>query len=305
MIIDLGKVWTVRELMMLAIRRLGESGIEDARLNVELILAHVLKYQRIELYMNFDRYLTLDETKAFNELFLRRLKREPLQYILGSTNFMGLNFLVSPDVFIPRPETETLVEQAILFSQKYPDDELIHILDIGTGCGNIAISLAKFIKNSYVTSFDNNFKALDVAKKNAEMHHVESKVCFFYADIFDENEELLKNKYDLIVSNPPYIPGDEWNKLQEEVRCFEPSSALTDGADGLSFYKRIADLSSSILRGGGGVILEIGFGQAKAVAEFLEKVGLERLQIVADLQGIPRVVFGTKLILPENYISLN
>lgn len=299
------KRWTIRELMQSAIDHFRKYGFDDARLNIELLLSYALGLQRIQLYLNFDKPLTSEELKRFSNLYKRRLQHEPLQYIIGKVNFMGLNFVINTNVFIPRPETETLVEQAILFCQKYSPDKFIQILEIGTGCGNIAVSLAKFIRNSTVTSFDINSKALEIAIHNATIYGVESKINFFVADVFDDDNAILKNSYDLIISNPPYIPKDEWYQLQKEIKDYEPESALTDGDDGMKFYKRVSELVPRILKSGGGVILEVGFGQANKVATLLESAGLERIQIIADLQGIPRVVVGTRLILPENYIGLN
>jgi release factor glutamine methyltransferase len=299
------RVWTIRELMKSAIEHFQKQGLEDARLNVELLLAHALDLQRIQLYLNFDKPLTQEEIKRFRTLYERRLKREPVQYIIGSTNFMGLHFTVDSRVLIPRPETETLIEQIILFCQRYPNDVPVHFLEIGTGSGNIAISIAKFIKNAYITSIDISFEALAVAQQNARLHSVESRIKFSCADVFDKTEKLLQTQYDLVISNPPYIPKDEWEQLQTEVRDFEPSMAVTDGKDGLEFYYRITGIIPEIIKSGGGVVLEVGFGQAEVVARQLKEAGLEQVQITRDLQGIPRVVSGSWLGPQGIIIGLN
>ncbi len=239
---DQPRVWTIRELMKSAIEHLQQKGFEDARLNVELLLAHALELQRIQLYLNFDKPLNVEELKRFRALFERRLKREPVQYIIGSANFMGLHFIVDSRVHIPRPETETLIEQVIFLCQRYPTDEPIHILEVGTGSGNIAVSIAKFIKHAHITTIDISLEALAVAQQNARLHSVESRIKFSCIDIFNQTEELLRTQYDLLVSNPPYIPKDEWEQLQTEVRDFEPSSALTDGKDGFKFYHRMTEI---------------------------------------------------------------
>jgi len=202
------RVWTVRELMKSAMEHLHQKGFEDARLNVELLLAHALHLQRIQLYLHFDKPLTPEELKQFRTLFERRLKREPVQYIIGSTSFMGLHFAVDSRVLIPRPETETLIEQAILFRQRYPVDAPIQILEVGTGSGNIAVSLAKYIKHAHVTAIDISQEALMVAEENARMHSVQSQIQFLLIDIFDRTEELFQKRFDLLVSNPPYVPKD-------------------------------------------------------------------------------------------------
>jgi release factor glutamine methyltransferase len=302
---DKTRVWTVRELMMSAMEHLQRKGFEDARLNVELLLAHALDLQRIQLYLHFDRPLTSEELKHFRTLYERRLKREPVQYIIGSTSFMGLHFAVDSRVLIPRPETETLIEQAILLCQRFPSDSPIHVLEVGTGSGNIAVSLAKYIKHAHVTAIDISKDALNVAEENARKHSVDSQIQFLLIDVFDRTEELFRKRFDLLVSNPPYVPKDEWEQLQMEVRDFEPSVALTDGRDGFKFYHRLIGIIPDILKSGGGFVLEVGFNQAQKIARELNHIGIERLQITNDLQGIPRVVSGFWTGLSSNMINLN
>jgi release factor glutamine methyltransferase len=305
MIEDKTRVWTVRELMKSAMEHLQRKGFEDARLNVELLLAHALEIQRIQLYLNFDKPLSPEELKQFRTLYERRLKREPVQYIIGSTNFMGLHFTVDSRVLIPRPETETLVEQTVLISQRYPSNEPIQVLDVGTGSGNIAISLVKYIKHAHVTAIDISKEALIVAEENARMHSVDSQIQFLLIDVFDRTEELFRKQFDLLVSNPPYVPKDEWEQLQMEVREYEPSVAVTDGTDGFKFFHRLIGIIPDILKPGGGVMLEVGFNQAEKVARELIHAGIDQLQITDDLQGIPRVVSGIWTGLPSNLMNLN
>jgi release factor glutamine methyltransferase len=302
---DKTRVWTVRELMKSAIEHLQRKGFEDARLNVELLLAHALDLQRIQLYLHFDKPLKSEELKQFRTLYERRLKREPVQYIIGSTNFMGLHFIVDSRVLIPRPETETLIEQAMLLCQNYPSDAPIQVLEVGTGSGNIAVSLAKYIKHAYVTAIDISQEALIVAEKNARLHSVDSQIHFSLIDVFDRSEELFRERFDLLVSNPPYVPKDEWEQLHAEVRDFEPSVAVTDGKDGFQFYHRLIGIIPDILKPGGGILLEVGFSQAEKVAHELINAGVDQLQIANDLQGVPRVVSGIWTGLPSNLISLN
>jgi release factor glutamine methyltransferase len=299
------RIWTVRELMKSAMEHLQSKGFEDARLNVELLLAHALDLQRIQLYLHFDRPLTSEEVKLFRTLYERRLKREPVQYIIGSTSFMGLHFAVDSRVLIPRPETETLIEQAILLCHGYPDDNPIHILDVGTGSGNIAVSMAKYIKHAQVTAIDISKEALIVAEENARMHAVDSRIRFSLVDVFDRTEEVFHQRFDLLISNPPYVPKDEWEQLQTEVRDFEPSVALTDGRDGFKFYHRLIGIIPDILKPGGSITLEVGFNQAEKVAREFKKSGMDNIQITRDLQGIPRVVSGMWRGLPSTQINLN
>jgi len=299
------RVWTVRELMKSAIDHLQRKGFEEARLNVELLLSHVLNLQRIQLYLSFDKPLTAEELKRFRQAYERRLKREPVQYIIGSANFMGLQFCVDPHVLIPRPETETLIEQLILLCQRYPGDQPIGLLDIGTGSGNIAVSAAKYIKQVHVTSIDISVEALNLARQNARAHGVDARVNFILADIFDSSLEIFHKPHDLVVSNPPYVSLDEWEQLQTEVREFEPSLAVTDGKDGFQFYREIASLLPAILHPGGSIALEVGYGQAEKVAQLLQTSGMQDLHIANDLQGIQRVVAGTRPGISRTAIHLN
>jgi release factor glutamine methyltransferase len=299
------RVWTIRELMRSAIEHLQRKGFEDARLNVELLLAHTLNLQRIQLYLNFDKPLTSEELSQFRRLLERRLSHEPVQYIVGSTSFMGMKFDVDPRVLIPRPETETLIEQAILICQNYKKDGPIRILEIGTGSGNIAVSLAKFIKKSSVIAIDVSSEALIVAGHNAHENGVESKIHFSCSDIFNKSENIFHERYDILVSNPPYIPKDELNLLQAEIRDFEPVEAVTDGGDGFRFFKRITQIIPDILEPGGSVILEVGFKQEEEVYKILKSVGLSGLEIRRDLQGIPRVISGVWIGSKNTTIGLN
>jgi release factor glutamine methyltransferase len=291
--------------MKSAIEHLQRKGFEDARLNVELLLASALDLQRIQLYTNFDKPITSEELTQFRTLFERRLKREPVQYIVGFTSFMGLHFAVDPRVLIPRPETETLIEQVMLMCQRYPSDEPIQILEVGTGSGNIAVSIAKFIKHAHITTIDISREALIVAEQNARLNSVESRIQFLLKDIFGSTEELFRNRFDILVSNPPYVAKDEWEQLQAEVKDYEPPSAVTDGKDGFKFYHRLAKIIPDILKPGSGVVLEVGLNQAEKIVRELKDAGLDNLKITHDLQGIPRVVSGTWMGPRETYISLN
>ena len=196
---DLKRVWTIRELMKSAIDHLLKKGIDNARLTVELLLSHALNLQRIQLYINFDKPLSHDEVSTFRQFYERRLSGEPVQYIIGSTSFMGLQFKVDRRVFIPRPETESLLEQAIVFGREYGTEKELEVFDIGTGSGNIAISIAKFLKHARITAIDVSASALEVARQNAELHSVETRIEFSQMDVFDLSEDIVQGKYDLIV----------------------------------------------------------------------------------------------------------
>ena len=300
-----GKTWTIRDLMKVSIDHFQKKGIENARLNVELLLAHALALPRIQLYVNFDKPLTQSELEQVRALFERRLKREPVQYIIGTAGFMGLTFKVDPRVLIPRPETETLIEQAIFVAHTTEKHRPLEILEIGTGSGNIAVSLAKFIKDSHITTLDVSKDALQLARENATTYHVESQIDFFLFDIFEDVSSILKPAYDLMISNPPYIARDEWEELQPEVRQFEPATALTDNGDGLIFYRRIAELAPKYLREDGKILVEVGSEQAPHVAAILRESGFPALAVVDDLQEIPRVICASRHAVAMQQFPLN
>lgn len=279
--------------MKFAINHLQKRGIDEARLNVELLLSHALNCQRIQLYANFDKPLTQDELRAFRTLYERRLNREPVQYIIGTASFMGLQFSVDPRVLIPRPETETLVEQVMLVCNSLPEGTPVSILELGTGSGNIAISLAKFVKNVHVTAIDVSDAALEVAQKNAERHGVLERISFHQMDVFEPVDQLLLRRFTLLAANPPYVSRDEWEALQPEVRQFEPRVATSDGNDGLEYFRRIIELAPYALSDAGTVLLEVGYGQSEQVLALMTEEGFFDCSIQEDLQGMPRVVIGS------------
>ncbi len=293
--------------MQSAIRYLTEKGFDEARLNAELLLSHALRLQRIQIYTNFDKPLDAEEVSVFRSFFERRLQHEPLQYIVGSTNFMGLQFTVRPGVLIPRPETETLIEQFVFECKNYPQEDPIEILEIGTGCGNIAVSIAKYIKNAYITTIDISETALELAWENARFHHVEDRIDFVHTDILRSIDIIKTKKYGFLVSNPPYVAEVEWKTLQPEIFRFEPHDAVTDHADGLTFYKRIAEISSDLLTDEGIVMVEVGCGQAERVKNILNQSAFREISIIKDLQSVPRVLCGYRKAaqLPGVFFSIN
>jgi len=299
------KIWSVRDLMKVTIDLLQKKGFEEGRLNVELLLAHTLKCQRIQLYTNFDKPLTREEIKEFRGLLERRLNREPLQYIVGAAGFMGLQFRVDERVLIPRPETETLVEQVMLLCNRFPGTKSISILEIGTGSGNVAVSLAKYVHRAEITSIDNSKKALEVAELNAKVHEVADRINFQFLDVYEPVDQILLKRFDILVSNPPYVSNDDYQHLQLEVRKYEPRSATTDGKDGLEFHRRLLEVGPYLVSDGGAIALEVGFGQAETVKTMMNQSGMFDLSIVQDLQAIPRVVIGSCRALTRNPGPLN
>jgi release factor glutamine methyltransferase len=299
------RVWTIRDLMKFAIEHLQKLGFVEARLNVELLLAHALGFQRIQLYTNFEKPLTKEELATFRSLYERRLIHEPVQYIIGSANFMGVQLQVDSRVLIPRPETETLVEQAMILCKERDEERLISIIELGTGSGNIAIALAKYVKNVHITTIDNRRETLDAARENASRHQMDSSIDFHMIDMFEPVDQLLLRRFDMLISNPPYISSEDWDTLSTEVKRYEPRGALTDSKDGFECHKRIIELAPFLLRNDGWVLVEVGYGQAKIVAKMMADAGFSSISMVQDLQGIQRVVKGTTPSTTRGFTNIN
>jgi release factor glutamine methyltransferase len=279
------KEWTVLSLIEWSSGYLADRGFDEGRLHVELMLAHVLQCSRVDLYLHFDRPLTTDELSAFKSLFQRRLNHEPLQYIVGQTNFMGLALEVSPGVLIPRPETELLVEEVVKVIRERNGQEL-NILDIGTGSGNIPIAIAHF-SHVPITSIDISEEALVIARRNVEKSGLPG-ITLLHADVL--SDVLPGVQFDIIVSNPPYVSAAEFAGLPPEIREFEPSIATTDGRDGLLVVTAICEFASHRLAATGMLFVEIGYGQAEQVRRLVADCGLRVDAIVDDYGGIPRIV---------------
>jgi len=279
--------WTILSLLEWSSGYLARRGFDEARLHVELLLAHVLGLRRLDLYLQFDRPLTPEERKGFRALFERRLKHEPLQYILGGTEFMGLPLALNRFVLIPRPETEVLVERALEILKIWgrPAD----VLDIGTGSGNIAVALGALAPRASIVTVDVSADALDLARLNVERNHL-ANVTLLQGDVF--GDLLVDRSFDMIVSNPPYVSAGEYAALESEVREYEPASAVTDGGTGFAVISRIAQIAPSRLRPGGSLLMEIGYGQADRAREILAAAGLVDVALVQDFARIPRVIEG-------------
>ena len=281
------KLWTSLSLINWSTDYLASKEIDSPRLTCELLLARVLRCSRIDLYTKFDRPLLKEELSQFKLLFKRRMSREPLQYILAETEFMGLKFNVDRRVLIPRPETEVLVEQVIALAKRTP---LPYILDIGTGSGNIAISLAKCLSECEIDAIDVSSDALEVARNNLELHRCGGRVNLFQCDVLQEHIQLPRERYDLIVSNPPYISQKEFQSLQVEVRDFEPVIATTDGGNGLKYYHAIANIGKRYLVQGGWIVIEHAYDQSEAVKSIFHDMGYSDIEIAYDYNRTPRVV---------------
>jgi len=286
------KTWTILELITWGTGYLTEKHIDDARLTIELLLSHVLHFERIQLYTKFDQPLTETELAQFKELLKRRLTNEPLQYILGSAEFMGLKFSVDRRVLIPRPETELLVEKALeLVRPKTVTDSKYFILDIGTGSGCIAVSMAKMIPAATVDAMDISTDALEVAQKNAELNGVTERIRFHHKDIFTSDGKTFPQKFHCILSNPPYISTKEFSQVSKDVSEYEPNAALTDNANGLKYYPEIAHFAKEALTDDGIVGVEHAYDQSEQVQEIFRDEGFTNAVIVKDYQGIKRHLF--------------
>ena len=284
---------TVRELIQVTAGYLEGKGVDSARLNAERLLADVLGLSRIELYFQHDRPLLSGELDRFRELVRRRAGGEPLQAILGVTEFYSRTFKVEPGVFIPRPETERLVEIATGLLAP-PDRRLIApvAVEIGCGTGIIGISLALEIPRLTVHAVDVNPRAVDLTRRNAHLLGVGARVHAHQGNRFEPLPRQLRRMVDLLVSNPPYIRSAEIAGLAEEVKGHDPHTALDGGADGLDFYRGIAHVMASWLRPGGLLALEIGQDQGAEVTAVLAASGAEDLTVHKDYTGRDRVVTG-------------
>ena len=277
--------WTTRSLLTWTTQDFKALGIATARLDAELLLAHVLGVDRVRLYMDMDRPLSPDELTAMRALVVRRRRREPVAYLLGQREFYRRAFVVNQAVLVPRPDTETLIERALTL---LPAESSAQVLDLCTGSGAIAVTLAAERPLTRVVATDLSEDALAVAKSNAKKHAADSRIEFRLGDLFQALEPGAR--YDLIVANPPYVRSTELEQLAPELR-HEPALALIAGADGLDVLTRLCAEVSEWLTQTGTLLFEIGAGQAPAVLQLLAaEPGLADLQTHADLGGIERIV---------------
>lgn len=265
---------------------------DTPRLDVELLLAKAIgDVDRLYIHLNINKELTKEQEDKFLELIKDRLEGRPIAYIVGNREFMGLDFYVQEGVLIPRPDTEVLVEEIIDLCK---DREDVNILDIGTGSGAITVSLAKYIKGSKLTSFDISDIALEIGKKNAISNEVDDSIEFIKSDLFTSIEG--KNiKFDIIVSNPPYIRKADIETLHTQVKDYEPYNALEGGDDGLDFYRNITKQSKMYLNKNGILAYEVGHDQAEDVSKIMRDNGYTKIYTKKDIQGIDRVVIGFNL----------
>ncbi len=278
----------VADILGRAAARLQEAGIETPRLDAELLLMEALGWSREDLYRNPEGGLPAPRAARFESLVSRRVRGEPMAYITRSREFWSLEFQVTPDVLIPRPETEHLVETVLNFLASRPGP--CRVLEIGTGSGAIAVCLAKECERAEVWAIDVSARALDVARENARRHGVERRIHWLRGDLLAPVREL-PGDFDVLVSNPPYIPSGEIPRLQRDVRDWEPALALDGGADGMDFYRRIVRHGVCHLREGGLLAVEVGAEQGEEVSRLFRARGeLCGVRIRPDYAGLPRVV---------------
>ncbi len=257
----------------------------------ELLFTDILGCSRLELYLNKDKKIDNDKLLFISSVLKRRIKAEPIQYILGKTEFMGLEFKVTPDVLIPRQETEILVETTIKYGYRLSVvGYRARILDLGTGSGCIAVSLAKLMRGVEITATDISSKAIEIAEYNAGINNVSEKIRFINSDLFSGLGVYGGARYDIIVSNPPYIPFGEIDTLQAEIR-YEPRAALDGGNDGLDIYRKLIKEAPVYLKENGLLIMEIGFGQKSAIENIFRESGeYEIIEVIKDYSDIERVI---------------
>ena len=273
------KNWTIRELLDWLIRQFKNNEISSPKQNAETIISHVLKMKRLDIYLHLENEISEVQINLIFKIASRREKHEPLQYILGETEFFGYKIKVNKSVLIPRPETELLVEK-IIFEEKKANS----VLEIGTGSGAIIIALAKNLDLKIIDAVDIYETALKRAKQNAALNNIE--INFFQSDLF----ENITAKYDLIVSNPPYISQEEYEQLPIEIKDYEPKSALQADNNGLYFYKKILQNAKEHLTESGKIYFEIGYDQAEKITEIAKKNEFSNIQVFKDLNGFDRIL---------------
>lgn len=282
-------VWTIMKILNWTKQYFADKGVENPRLDAEILLCAVLQCQRISLYVDFERPLTEEELAQFKKYVVRRAGHEPLAYILGKKAFMRNSFKVTTDTLVPRPETELLVESVVQAAETVGGD--VKILDIGTGSGAIIVSLLDYLPKAKGVGVDISVGALAVAKENAVRIGVVERAGFLRSDVFSALP--VEKKFDIIVSNPPYIPAADIAGLAKDVQR-EPLGALDGGADGLDFYRRITKEASGHMAEDGLLAFEVGIHQGEMVAELCRTAGFGATAIRKDYAGIDRMVFAAK-----------
>ncbi len=283
------EIWTIGKILKWTEQYFASKGIESPRLDAEVLLSHVLKKERIYLYVHFDEPLEAPELASYKECIKKRLEHMPVAYITGIREFMGLDFHVTPSVLIPRPDTEILVQTAMDNLKKIEaTGRGLLFADIGTGSGAVCLSMLSYMPELQGVTVDISKEALEIARGNAESLGVSERIEFLEGDML---EPLAGRSFDAIVSNPPYIPERDIEGLEPEVKCYEPMGALVAEDEGLFFYKKLMQDAPKLLKTGGFLALEAGIHEAGPIKEIGERSGdWENIEVIKDLAGIDRVV---------------
>ncbi len=286
----MSEVWTTRRLLAWMTKHFEERGIEFPRLCGELLLAHVAGCERLRLYMDADRPASSEELARLREMVQRAGRHEPIAYLTGSAWFFGMELKVTRDTLIPRPATETLVQRVLQEARGREAGEMM-VVDIGTGSGAIAIALAKQMKGARVAAVDISEGALAAARENAQKHGVAERIEFFRGDVYEALPGELAGAVDFVVSNPPYISDQEWEAVEENVKGYEPHSALRGGKDGLDVVRRVIAGAGQWLKPGGALAVEIAASQKESALQLARSAGdMEGAEVIADHEDFPRVL---------------
>ena len=278
------KIWRVIDLIKWGEQYYSEHDFDNPRKEIEILLQDILECSRVDLYLRFEEPLSKLQLVQLREWVQRRKNREPIQYITSKAGFCDLILNVTLDVLIPRPESERLVEVLVEMVDKKSN---ISILDIGTGSGCLALALGQKLPNAKITGIDNSAKAIEIAKINAKTLKI-MNVNFMQIDLF---ENQIDGKYNVVISNPPYVPQKEMESLIPDVKNFEPHSALTDLADGLSFYHKISEISQGLVKSNGWLFLEVGLGEhPKKAMKIFSKGKFRNVELIKDYNGDDRVL---------------
>jgi release factor glutamine methyltransferase len=281
-------VETIGDLLIWGRETLKKEGLDDFDISAELLLRTILGVRRSELLLNLTESISSQKSEEYKNLIARRAAHVPLQYLTGRVEFYNIELIADSRALIPRPETEILIETVL---KKLKPEESIKILDIGTGTGNIAIAFAKNLPAARLTAIDISPDALELAKSNAQLNHVEERVSLVRGNILDGQFMKTLGLFDCVVSNPPYVASDEKEKLQPEVSQYEPDVAIFAGDDPLIFFKTITGNISYILHTGGLLAFEMGLGQAEAISDFIRS-DFKDTAITRDLAGHERIITG-------------
>ncbi len=283
--------WTTRKLLAWTSDHFAGRGIDSPRIAAEMLLAHVLNVNRIQLYTDMDRPASPLERAAFRELVERASAHEPVQYLVGEAHLFSMSFEVDRNVLIPRPSTETLIEHVVQHARRTPGFHEPVIADVGTGSGCIAIALARHLPDAKVVATDISGAALAVARRNAQRHGVADRIEFKEGSLY----EPLNGRFAFICSNPPYIPDDEWEQVGPNVKDYEPTQALRGGVDGMDYVRPLIEPAAGRLREPGQVVVEIAASRkAEALAVANACKGLDNSHVLADAEGHPRVLIADR-----------